>query len=69
MNTNIVKYILETTDMTQTDIANQLQAKKGKGQTKRQKLLKLLYLNGVGVKNYLKIVLLNYLKLQVFIGS
>lgn len=31
MNTNIVKYILETTDMTQTDIANQLKAKKKKG--------------------------------------
>ena len=31
MNTNIVKYILETTDMTQTDLANQLKAKKRKG--------------------------------------
>ena len=38
MNLNIVKYILETTDMTQTDIANKLKAKKRKGSKKETKV-------------------------------
>ena len=38
MNLNIVKYILETTDMTQTDIANKLKAKKRKGSKEETKV-------------------------------
>jgi len=38
MNLNIVKYILETTEMNQTDIANKLKAKKKKGIDKEVKV-------------------------------
>lgn len=38
MNLNIVKYILESTEMTQTDIANKLKAKKRKGSDEETKV-------------------------------
>lgn len=38
MNLNIVKYIIETTGLTQTDIANQLEAKKRKGSDEETKV-------------------------------
>jgi hypothetical protein len=38
MNTNIVKYILETTNMNQTEIANKLKPKKRKGSDKETKV-------------------------------
>ena len=38
MNLNIVKYILETTEMTQTDIANKLKARKRKGSDEETKV-------------------------------